>query len=286
MYGTDGRTLIFNVANDDGHPGDGGILDEKTGKNGLYMNGFANIYGNLQVYNQQCQENGSCSNELVFKVDRGSGSVDMGESLYIKGRVFEQESASTPILHIDNLGSAGAGGTVGNKDFIMYQDGSIDAFGIIQYYNANGGRRWTYVSQSATGLGQTVGNPLQPNNNYILNLTSGGNMVVYLPTNAVTGDIIRFIEVSGNLSYNTNLVIRALKIDNNPVAVQGDITGTRLVAGSASSLLPTAYDSGELVVQTRNASFGLLYVGNTDAPNDPNASEIPSNLRGWWLVEL
>ena len=99
-------------------------------------------------------------------------------------------------------------------------------------------------------------------------------------------DIIRFVELTGNLSYNTNLVIRALPVNNTAVAIQGDTTGTRLVAGSGTSLLAQAYDGGELVVQTRNAAFGLLYVGNTDAPNDPNASEIPSNLRGWWLVEL
>ena len=44
MYGTDGRTLVFNVANDDGHPGDGAIVDPVTGKNGMYLNGFANIF--------------------------------------------------------------------------------------------------------------------------------------------------------------------------------------------------------------------------------------------------
>ena len=286
MYGTDGRTLVFNVANDDGHPGDGAIVDPVTGKNGMYLNGFANIFGNLQVYNSQCQENGACSNELNFKVERATGSVDMGESLYIKGKLQETESASIPVLHIDNLGSAGTGGLAGPKDFIMYQDGSIDAFGISQYLNKNGGRRWTYVQASPTGLGQTVGNPLQPNNQYLVNLTTGGNMVVYLPSDAVTGDIIRFVELTGNLSYNTNLVIRALPINGNATAIQGDLQGTRLAAGSGSSLLVAPYDGGELVVQTRNAAFGLLFVGNTDAPNDPNASEIPTNLRGWWLVEL
>ena len=286
MYGTDGRTLVFNVANDDGHPGDGAIVDPVTGKNGMYLNGFANIFGNLQVYNSQCQENGACSNELNFKVERATGSVDMGESLYIKGKLQETESASIPVLHIDNLGSAGTGGLAGPKDFIMYQDGSIDAFGISQYLNKNGGRRWTYVQASPTGLGQTVGNPLQSNNQYLVNLTTGGNMVVYLPSDAVTGDIIRFVELTGNLSYNTNLVIRALPINGNATAIQGDLQGTRLAAGSGSSLLVAPYDGGELVVQTRNAAFGLLFVGNTDAPNDPNASEIPTNLRGWWLVEL
>jgi hypothetical protein len=286
MYGTDGTTLIFNVTNDDGHPGDGAIVDPVTGKNGMYLNGFANIFGNLQVYNSQCQENGSCSNQLQFKVERSTGSVEMGESLYIKGKIQEIESPSVPLLHIDNIGSAGTGGLSGPKDFIMYQDGSIDAFGISQYLNKNGGRRWTYVAQSATGLGQTTGNPLQPNNQYLVNLTTGGNMVVYLPDYAVTGDIIRFVELTGNLSYNTNLVIRALPINGNATAVQGDLLGTRLAAGSGSSLLVAPYNGGELVVQTRNAAFGLLFVGNTDAPNDPNASEIPANLRGWWLVEL
>jgi hypothetical protein len=77
-----------------------------------------------------------------------------------------------------------------------------------------------------------------------------------------------------------------LKVNNTATAIQGDTLGTKLTAGSGSSLLNTAWDSGEMVVQTRNASFGLLYVGNTDSPNDLNAADIPSNLRGWWLVEL
>lgn len=285
MYGSDGKTLILNVANDDGHPGDGAILDETTGKDGMYLNGFANIFGNLQVYNQQCQETGICQNKLVFKVDRKTGSIIAGESLTLEGQLFGIESPSTKIFEIKNLGSAGSALT-GPKKFTMYQDGSVDAFGITQYFTANGGRRWTYVSQSATGLGQTQSNPLQPNNNYLLNLTSGGNMVLYLPTNAVTGDVIRFVELTGNLDYRTNLIIRALRVNNTAVGIQGDTIGTKLTAGSASSLLATPWDSGELIVQTRNASFGLLYVSNTDSPNDPNASEIPSNLRGWWLVEL
>jgi hypothetical protein len=286
LYGSDARTLVFNVTNDDGHPGDGAIKDPVTGRNGMYLKGFANIYGNLQVYNEQCQENGACDEKLTFKVERASGSVTAGESLTLTGQVFAQQSASTKILDIQNLGSAGAG-TVGPKSFTMYQDGSIDAFGITQYFTANGGRRWTYIAQNSNGLGQTQANPLRPNNNYLLNLTSGGNMVVYLPTDAVTGDIIRFIELTGNLDYRTNLVIRALPVTpGTATAIQGDILGTKLTAGSGSSLLNTAWPGGEMVVQTRNASFGLLYVGNTDSPNDPNAADIPSNLRGWWLVEL
>ena len=286
MYGTNGKTLIFNIANDDGHPGDGAILDPVTGRSGMYLNGRADIYGKLRVFEQVCQENGTCTNELKFDVDNNDGSVRLGDSLYIKGQLLENESNQDIVLHVDNLGGAGQGGTAGPRDFIMYQDGSIDAFGITRYFNKNGGRRWTYIAQSSTGFGQVQANPLQPNGNYLINAPSGGNMVVYLPSDGVqTGDMIRFIEISGNLAYNTNLVIRALKNGTEAVPIQGDSTGTKANVGS-SAPLAIAWDSGELIVQTRNASFGLVYVGTTDSEGDVNASEIPTDLRGWWLVEL
>ena len=282
MFGTDAKTLIFSVANDDGHPGDGAILDPVTGRSGLYLNGRADIYGQLRVFKQTCQENGVCSNDLQFKVDNQDGSVEMGSSLYHKGKILANESSSDKLVHIDNIGSAGNTGA-GPKDFIMYQDGSIDAFGISRYLNSNGGRRWTYLAASTTGLGQVVDNPLQPNGNYLCNPSSSGNMVVYLPSDAQTGDMIRFIDITGNLSYNANLIVRALPIGTTAVPIQGDSTGTKAVAGSGAASA-VAWNSGELIVQTRNASFGLVYVGASDAVGDPNASEIPTDLRGWWLM--
>ena len=110
-------------------------------------------------------------------------------------------------------------------------------------------------------------------------------MIVYLPSDAKTGDMIRFIDISGNLSYAANLIIRALPLGTTAVNIQGDSTGTKAQAGSAAPSA-TAWASGEMIVQTRNASFGLVYVGVTDAEGDPNATEIPTDLRGWWLVEL
>ena len=285
ILGSDGYTPIFVVANDDGHPGDGSLNDPYTGRVGMYFNGNINNYGKLSIYDSICQEYGTCTDELTFDVDNTTGSLNMGQKLYIKGKVLAVADNALPLLHIDNIGSAGVGGATGPRDFIMYQDGAIDAFGIKQYFTSNGGRRWTYVAQSLTGLGQTQTNPLQPNNNYIINCSSGSNTVLYLPDYATTGDIIRFIEVSGNLQFNTNLVIRALKISNVATAIQGDITGSKINAG-AQAPLAVAWDSGELIVQTRNASFGLLFVGQSDAPGDPLASEIPANLRGWWLMEL
>ena len=282
MYGSDGKTLIFNVSNDDGHSGDGAVGDPITNIDGLYLNGSLRMYGDLFVYDEKAQEN-AVPNTLVLRVDKSTKKVNIANGLYIAGQVKSIQSPLEAILHIDNLGSAGSA-TTGPRDFIMYQDGSIDAFGIKQYFTAKGGRRWTYVFQSTTGVGQQITSPLQPNNNYLLNCTSGGNMVLYLPNDASTGDMIRFLEVSGNLQYNTNLVIRALKNGTIPVAIQGDSAGTKISTGA--SQLSVAWDSGELIVQTRNASFGLVYVGDSDAPGDVNASTIPTNLQGWWLTEL
>ena len=286
IWGSDGETLLFNISNDDDHPADGAVLDPKTGKNGLWIKGGGTFLDDLRVQTDTCEANGVCTNDDVFRVFNEQGNVNMGEQLYIKGKVVTTDvgDADLAVLHIDNMGGAGTGGTVGPRDFKIYQDCSIDAFGISRYFTRNGGRRYTYVEQSLTGLGQTQTNPLQPNNNYLLNNPAGTNMVLYLPDYAETGDMIRFVEVSGNLTYNTNLVLRALKVNNQSTAIQGDISGSKIQAGSGT--LTTAWDSGELIVQTRNASFGLIYVGPTDAAGDPNATSIPSNLRGWWLTEL
>ena len=292
MYGSDGQTLLFNIAGDDNHPSDPSSLDEKTGTNGIFFNGQMKLRGDLFITEESCESNGVCSVDTKFKVESTTGDLSVGSipatqtPLYIKGRLDQSDtgSSSQPILHVDNLGGAGQGGTAGPKDFLIYQDGSIDAFGISRYWTRNGGRRYTYVEQSSTGIAQTQANPIQPNNNYLVNNPSGTNMVLYLPATAETGDVIRFVEVAGTATYNTSIVIRALKVNNLAVAVQGDTTGSKIQAGAGQ--LTTAWDSGEMIVQTRNASFGLIYVGATDAAGDPNASSIPNNLRGWWLAEL
>ena len=110
-------------------------------------------------------------------------------------------------------------------------------------------------------------------------------MVLYLPDNAQTGDMIRFIELSGNLTYNTSLILRALKVANVATAIQGDTIGTKIGAG-ANVTNTTTWDSGELIIQTRNASFGLIYAGSVDIEGSSNAQTIPPSLRGWWLTEL
>ena len=286
MYGSDGTSIVATLANDEGHVGDGSLTDEVTSQQGLTVHGKGNFYGDLSVRDRDCQTNGTCSDEDVFRVFKETGNVNMGEEFYQKGKLLPSESASTTIFHIDNLGSAGAGGTAGAKDFRIYQNNAIDSFGIEKYWTGNGGRRHTYIEfDASTGIGQQPSNPLQVNNNYLINVSTGSNMVVYLPDDAQTGDMIRFTELSGNLTYNTSLIIRANKVSGVAVAIQGDITGSKLTTGSGQALA-TAWDSGELVIQTRNAAFGLVYAGAVDIEGSSNAQTIPPALRGWWLMEL
>ena len=286
MYGSDGQTLVMSIANDDGHSGDGSLADAKTSTSGLTLHGGAQLGGDLKINYENCQAFGLCSDVTTFKVTNREGNVFLGEEYYQAGKVYETETASKTMFHIDNLGSAGVGGTEGAKDFRIYQNNAIDSFGIEKYWTGNGGRRHTYVAfDTATGVGQQIDNPLQVNNNYLVNASSGSNIVLYLPDNPQTGDMIRFVELSGNLTYNTSLIIRAKKISGIATAIQGDATGSKLDAGNGQSLA-TAWDSGELVIQTRNASFGLVFAGTVDIEGSANSRTIPPALRGWWLMEL
>jgi len=286
MYGSDGTTLVAAIANDGGHMGDGSLDDEVTSTNGLTVKGAGNFYGDLKVFWESCQGTGVCNSTASITMTAAEGNLSIGDKYYQLGKVLEVESATEKMLHIDNLGSAGSGGTVGPKDFTIYHNNAIDSFGIEKYWTANGGRRHTYVAfDTTTGIGQQEANPLQVNNNYLINSTSGSNMVLYLPDNPQTGDMIRFVELSGNLTYNTSLIIRAKKINNVAVSIQGDATGSKLDAGSGQTRT-TAWDSGEMVVQTRNSSFGLVYAGVYDIEGSTAQQTIPPSLRGWWLMEL
>jgi hypothetical protein len=282
MYGSDSKTRIFSVANDDGHPGDGSLQDEELGlSQGLYLKGQLDINGGISVSPDRCIEYGKLINcGPTFEVVGDDGSTRIGAKLVIDGQARPSADANLEIFKIKNLGDD-TGIEASNRTFTMYQDCSVDAFGIKQFWNANGGRRWTYVNQS-----NSVGNELLPNASYLIDMPSSGNMVLYLPPyeKCQTGDMIRFIELSGKLTFNTSLIIRASKNGTDPVAIQGDVTGTKAESGTA--VRTTSWDSGELVVQTRNAAFGLLFVGTNDAYNASDSNNIPFSLRGWWLVEL
>ena len=69
------------------------------------------------------------------------------------------------------------------------QDGSIDAFSYKGYKNKNGGHITKFVNATST---------LSVNINYIVAVApSTGALVLTLPTNPETGDVIRITEVAG-----------------------------------------------------------------------------------------
>ena len=99
-------------------------------------------------------------------------------------------------------------------------------------------------------------------------------MIVYLPESPTTGDEVRVVEVGGNLGFDTMLIVRALTPNTK---VQGDATGTTIGLSGT-----TPYNSGELVVQTANAGFTLVYLGGTDS----QGTIVSSSVQGWWLREV
>ena len=69
------------------------------------------------------------------------------------------------------------------------------------------------------------------------------------------------------------MIIRAQSNHN----IQGDNTGSK-----AGGLVAAYTGGGELIVQTRNAAFGLVYAGATDTAG----TLIPAGAQGWWIMEI
>ena len=152
--------------------------------------------------------------------------------------------------------------------FEVEVDGSMNFAGQEGFFTPNGARKWEFV-----GAGEDLFD-CEVNVNYFVAPSS--DTTLKLPTNAVTGDMIRVVDVGGNLTYNVSLKVRAA--DN--VAIQGDITN----GGAPASLDSINYGGGELVVQTPHAGFGLIYLGSTNF--DGTTTGAPSTTQGWWLVEI
>ena len=146
-------------------------------------------------------------------------------------------------------------------------DGSINFAGQEGFFTPRGARKWEFI-----GAGEDQFD-LQSNVNYFV--APSADLTLKLPENAVTGDMIRVVDVGGNLTYNVSLRCRAK--DN--VAVQGDITNA-----NTPDLSSIDYDGGELVVQTAHAGFGLIYLGQQNF--DGTSTGAPSTAQGWWLMEI
>ena len=195
-----------------------------------------------------------------FSVDAQTGSTIAGQSLTITGQLSATPSAGVPIFNVTNLGISGA------KTFTINQDASIDAFSEEGFYTRNGGRKCVFVSEQ--GNTDITARTLRPNLIYAVRPSS--NLILKLPSIAVTGDMIRIVDVGGALNFAINLIIRSQQ------PIQGQIGGTTL--GGLSS----PWSGGELVINTPNAAFGLIYLSDTDG----DGSSIPGSQQGWFLMEI
>jgi hypothetical protein len=216
-------------------------------------NGNTSFLGNLAI------------NTNKFTVDASTGDTVVGRYLTVTGVSSASPSSANISLLVNNLGVSNA------KPLRIKQDASIDAFGITNYRTSNGGTRWNWI---ATGSNTDATAPtLGVNQGYILR-PSGTNtvLVLKLPSTAITGDMIRFVDIGGNLSYQCTLLLRA----PTGIKIQGDATG------STSGGLGSAWTGGELIIQTPNAASGLIYFGATDG----GGVAIDTDAQGWWLVEI
>jgi len=251
------RSELFRISNDDGHA-----------EHSASIGWIADVRGrgDFFLYGAGCPESvliSTAGYSPTFSVD-SLGNARVLLTLGVTGVASAAPSAGISSLSIDNLGVNGA-----NK-FTIKQTGEIDSFGYTSFYTPSGARHTRYVSTTSTDDAKI----LSPNIVYMVNVTAQDTLILTLPSSPKTGDTVKIVEVGGNLSYQTTLVVRA---PGTAVKVQGDSTGT-LFGGRS-----TAYPSGELVVQTPNAAFTLVYLGSTDSNGQVG---IPSTVQGWWLMEV
>jgi hypothetical protein len=159
----------------------------------------------------------------------------------------------------------------GVEVFAVDDDGSLNIGGISNYFSSTGGRKWTVVN---TNIINAVANV-----NYFIDIS--GTALFKLPANAQMGDMIRIIDIGGILSYDKSLVVRA----PNLIRIQGSVsnTGTTVTGNTLGENFSLTHDGGELVVQTPNAAFGLVYAGTSDADGGPGANP---NKAGWYLMDV
>ena len=258
LYDSVNRTRLFAFVNDDGHADHQGLLTWDAG---------VSARGDFFLFSAQDPENvvlNPDSSTPSFSVDN-LGNVTAQKSLTINGEANASPSTSFKQLSVENLGINGT------QEYAIKQDSSIDAFGITNWNTSTGAKHTRYIS-SASPEGELT---LVPNIVYMVNTTASTTLVLTLPTSPQTGDVVRITDVGGNLSYNTSLVLRTTEASGTKI--QGDNTGT-LLGGRL-----TPYPSGELVVQTPNAAFALVYLGSID--NNGQVG-IPTSVQGWWLTEV
>jgi len=258
IYDSVNQTRLFGFVNDDGHADHQGLLVWDAG---------VVARGDFFLFSGKDPENVITNPDVnipTFKVDN-DGNVSAQTTFTVIGEAAAVPNAATKQLSVQNLGPNGS------EEFVVKKDSSIDSFGYTNFYSSSGGRHTRYLSSASPEEDLT----LSPNIAYLVNTTASSTLILTLPTSPQTGDTVRVVDVGGQLSYNTSLVLRTA--ESSGTKIQGDATGTLL----GDRLTP--YPSGELVVQTPNAAFTLVYLGGTD--NNGQVG-IPTAVQGWWLMEV
>ena len=259
---TDGTNVTFEVDSSDGDTKLAGDLSVGSDFDEFVVNGDT---GTLTMK----------GGDIIVKDDTGANNrlqfINGNGNLTIAG-VIETQGTGTNLFSGD-VQLNGGDLTVNDGTTLRFgvnNNGTIDLGGIDGYFGATGARRWEYVSTVSGDAGVIA-------SNINLFVKASSNLVLKLPTNAVTGDMIRVVDIGGALTYNVRMIFRAP--DGIPIA--GDSTNT---SNAIAGVNLAGYDGGELIVTTPNAAFGLVYAGATLNGGQP--SGIPSNLQGWWLMEI
>jgi len=249
--------------------------------------------GSLTIGDDFTIKNGISGGTTYFSVDAQTGNTVIGSgnsgTLKIESNASSTNTSSGALV-VDggvgigeNLNVAGditlGGGDLtvndgSTKRFKVNNTGVIDLGGIDSYFTSSGGRKWVFINTDSN-TEATIGasEQLVSNVNYLVKPSGApANLILKLPTSPQTGDMIRIVDVGGNIKYNCQLVIRA----PSGVKIQGDDTGTNI------GLTSGTYSGGELIINTPNAAFGLIYSGTVDG----SGNGIPSSYRGWWLMEI
>ena len=244
-------------------------------------NGNLTIYGNFvsqAIEGDNIFNSGIIVNGGSIRVNRGV-TWQAGRAVDVNSYVHTDQY-TYKVVKAGNLGTTAPTTTTttvfsnGTADLQFYNhynvnsSGSIDFAGIETFYTPSGARTWRYVNQFA-GDYTTI---LTSNVNYFVNPT--GTLYLKLPTEPKNGDMIRFVDIGGTLKYDVKLIIRA----STGIAIQGDSTNT--IAPANINLLQ--HNGGELIVNTPNAAFGLIYAGLDFESN----LVVPSDKIGWWLMEI
>jgi hypothetical protein len=208
--------------------------------------------GNLNIY----ASDGTTSR---LSLTNSTGNFFVSGTITATGSTLQLGTSGDLNLEVDPNGNVITKGTLlvkggelevrsgANTRFKVNSDGSIRLNTISNYFTATGGRPWTVLeSVSFSGSGSSYN--AAANINYATNFTSGTKQI-NLPL-ASHGDMIRILDIGGSLSPTVQLKVQPQAGAN--------------IQGAA----------GPMVIQTPNASFGLVYI----VP----ASGTPS----WWLTEV